>query len=279
VGSPRCDQVRAAIACRAAGLIVGSYLYDWLLREALRCCALQGGDPRIERVLLGLSWSVIEAGGTGLCFSPTEAPRTLPWSGTLVGRRAVELIEWVRHWHPCDAAVGAATINALINHESTALYESQLLTGNAPGHLRVFEHFHAKVKNWRVVVVGRYPGLERLWADVDYQCLERRLQPNEKNNELPDTAADFVLPRADWVFITASSIANKTLPHLLALTTNARVVLMGPSLPWSFDWAEFDVNYLAGVDVVDRGKLFEIASEGGGTRIFDEAVHYRLLAL
>jgi uncharacterized protein (DUF4213/DUF364 family) len=81
------------------------------------------------------------------------------------------------------------------------------------------------------------------------------------------------------VFITASSIANKTLPHLFELSKNAQVVLMGPSLPWLSGWRDFGVNYLAGVAVRDREKLFQIAAEGGGTRIFDEAVEYRLLAL
>jgi len=252
---------------------IGSYLYDGLQSEAQRC----GGDQKISRVLLGLNWSLAatEGGGIGLCFSPVDSPRTLPWPGTLVGRSAIELAEWARHWDPCEAVVGVATINALINANSPALRDAQLLEGIAPGHLRVFEYFQSQVKNSRVVVIGRYPGLDRLWRDVDYQCIERRPQAGD----LPDTAADYVLPRANWVFITASSIANKTLPHLLTLTKNARVVLMGPSLPWLYEWADYGVRYLAGVEVCDPEKLFEIAAEGGGTRIFDGAVKYRLLGL
>jgi uncharacterized protein (DUF4213/DUF364 family) len=252
---------------------MGSYLYDWLLREALRC----GADQKIMRVLLGLNWSLAEIanGGMGLCFSPVDAPRTLPWPGTLVGRNALDIANWIRHWDASEAVVGAVAINALVNADAPALRDAQLLEGIAPGHLRVFEYFKSQIKNSRVAVIGRYPGLDRLWSDIDYQCIERRPQAGD----LPDTAVDYVLPRADWIFITASSIANKTLPHLLALTKNANVVLMGPSLPWLYEWADYGVRYLAGVEVCEPQKLVEIAAEGGGTRIFEAAVRYRLLGI
>jgi hypothetical protein len=38
-------------------------------------------------------------------------------------------------------------------------------------------------------------------------------------------------------------------------------------------------HYLAGVSVQDAGELFSVAAEGGGTRIFDRAVHHCLLRL
>lgn len=255
-------------------------LYDWLIQRA----RAHASDTKFRRVLLCLNWSVAEttAGGVGLCFSPSDTPRTLNWPGTLTEKNISEFIEWTRHWNPAEATIGALAINALINADSPALRDSDLIYdnngiahGDAPGHLRVLEHFQLQVKNQRVAVIGRYPGLDTLWSDIDYQCIERRPQ----QDDLPDTAADYILPQCDWVFITASSIANKTLPHLLSLSQHAQVVLMGPSLPWLYEWADFGVNYLAGVEVCDREKLFAIAGEGGGTRIFDGAVEYRLLTL
>ena len=246
-------------------------IYDWLIAEAIKT----GAQTHARRVLLGLNWSVAEVRGAGLCFSPTAAPRTLSWPGTLTARPAAELVEWVRHENACEAAVGLATLNALINDNSTLGLQVQLLNGSAPGHLRVFEYFREQVRGARVAVIGHYPGLENLFSDVEYQCIERKPQPGD----LPESVAEHVLPYVDWVFITASSIANKTLPQLLELSKNAQVVLMGPSLPWLIGWRDFGVNYLAGVAVRNREKLFQIAAEGGGTRIFDEAVEYRLLAL
>jgi uncharacterized protein len=140
----------------------------------------------------------------------------------------------------------------------------------------VFAHFTSAVEGARVAVVGRYPGLELLWQNVSYQCLEKRELPGT----LPASEQANVLGSADWVFFTASSIVNHTLPDLFRCTrAGAKRVLLGPSLPWLFEWGEFGVNYLAGVEIEDRGALRNIVHEAGGTRIFDQAVRYRLLEL
>lgn len=246
-------------------------LYTLLQRRA-------GIAAPVRQVQLGLNWTAVEVQGIGLGFSPVDAPRTLPWSGTLRGRSAADLVGWLSSWEPAEAAVALATANAVINHDNSLLAAAILLKGDllqncAPGHLRVFEHFTSQVQQQRVVVIGRYPGLDALWSGVDFRCIERRPQ----GQDLPDTAAEYVLPEADWVFITASSIANKTLPRLLQLSRHAQVVLMGPSLPWLEEWRGFGVNYLAGINVCDADALWPVVAEGGGTRLFAGPVQYHLL--
>ena len=80
------------------------------------------------------------------------------------------------------------------------------------------------------------------------------------------------------MFITASSLANKTLPRLLDLAWGREVVLMGPSLPWVEQWRDFGVTHLAGVATCNNDVLWQVVAEGGGTRLFAEAVEYRLLS-
>jgi uncharacterized protein (DUF4213/DUF364 family) len=227
-------------------------------------------------MLLGLNWSVAEARTSGICFSPVDPPRTLAFPGTLAGRPTADLAPWVRSFDPCEATVGCAVINAVVNDEGNrCIARSEPIRGAGPSHLRVFEHFASRLDGADVVVVGRYPGLDALWEGRRYACIERRPTPGT----LPDAAAEYVLPRADWVFLTGSAIANKTLPRLLELGRRATVVLLGPSVPWLSEWADFGVDYLAGVVVRDPEKLMQIAAEGGGTRIFEDAVDYRLLSL
>lgn len=247
-------------------------LYDWLLAST----AAVDAEP-LRSVQLGLSWTLAEvADGLGFAFSPRQVPRTLPWAGTLAGRPAGELAAWLTSLNPAEAAVGLAVLNAQLAAVGPACRETATpLRGSAPGHLRVFEHFRPRLEGRRVAVIGHYPGLERLWADFPYQCLERQPQ----DGDLPDSAAEFVLPQADWVFVTASSLANKTLPRLLELSRHARVVLMGPSLPWLAGWREFGVDYLAGVRLRDAAAARQVVAEGGGTRLFADAVEYALLEL
>ena len=250
-------------------------LYQQLLERGRQC------EGVVRQIALGLSWSLasveMEDGAiaTGLCFSPTETPRNLPWPGTLKDRLSAELVPWLLRWNACEAVVGAAVINAVVNHASPLLDRAQPLHCRGAPHLAVFEHFKDQLVGKRVAIIGRYPGLDRYQDQFDFHCIERR--PGMK--DLPDTAANWVLPESDWVFITASSIANKTLPHLLTLSRNAQVVLMGPSMPWWPQWADFGVNYLAGVRVVNPDRLLQILLEGGGTNIFGESVTYQLLPL
>lgn len=230
----------------------------------------------IRRLLMGLNWSVAELDAVGLCYSPAAPPRTLSWPGTIAGRRARDVASWLRSDEPCEAAVGAAVINAVINGpENPCLGRAARLEGRAAPHLAVFEHFSSLVEGANVVVVGRYPGIEAIWRPSDYVCLERRRLPDT----LPESEAPRVLAAADWVFVTASSISNHTLPSLLQHAQRATVVLMGPSLPWLAEWVDFGVHYLAGVLVEQRDPLLRIAAEGGGTRIFEGPVGYRVLSL
>ncbi len=244
-------------------------LYDWLVASGQ-------SDLAVESVLLGLSWSSAQVEGRlGFAFSPRQVPRTLPWAGSLTGRSAGELVQWLHSWDSAEPVVGLAVLNALVNAGSNFMASATPLDGSAPGHLRVFEHFMPQLAGQRVAIIGRYPGLEKCWPDFRYQCIERVPQ----DGDLPDTACEFVLPEADWVFITASSIANKSLPRLLELSRQATVVLMGPSLPWLEGWKDFGVDHLCGVQVCDAAAARLVVAEGGGTRLFAGPVRYALQSL
>ncbi|WP_028240773.1 DUF364 domain-containing protein [Stutzerimonas azotifigens] len=244
-------------------------LYDWLLASAPH-------SGRVEHLCLGLNWTLAEVDGSqGFAFSPRQVPRTLDWSGTLAGQGNAALLPWLLSWNDAEAAVGLAVLNASVNTAAGCQCEALALRSEVPGHLQVFAHFRPRLAGQRVVVIGHYPGLERLWQDQPYQCLERHLQ----EGDLPDCAAEYLLPGADWVFVSASSIANKTLPRLLELSRQAQVVLMGPSLPWLDGWRRFGVDYLAGVRVLDPAGVRRVIAEGGGTRLFAGPVEYALMAL
>ncbi|WP_221047344.1 DUF364 domain-containing protein [Methylogaea oryzae] len=238
-----------------------------------------GATATATQLTLGRVWTLCEAGLVqGMSMSPDEITRTLPWPGTLAGRPLRELAAWVKEWDPQHAAVGMAACNAALGLRAS-LPHSELLEplANGDNNLRVFDHFLPQLAGRRVVVVGRYPGLDR-WSErhgVDLTVLERR--PGA--GDLPDPAAEWVLPDAEWVFLTASSIPNKTFPRLMSLSRHATVVLMGPTLPWLAEFHHFGVDYLAGIEVVDPSALRQVVAEGGGVRLFDQAVRYRVARL
>lgn len=234
-----------------------------------------GAPASAGAVVIGLVWTLCEADAAGLSMSPGIPTRTLPWAGSLKGKPLSELAAWVREFDPYRATVGMAAVNAGIQRLGM-LPEGEVLLPSvgANNNLVVFEHFLPLLRGKRVAVIGRYPGLDRFAEThaLELQVLER--QPG--SDDLPDSACEYVLPEADWVFITATSIPNKTFPRLAALARSATTVLMGPTTPWLPELHHFGIDYLAGVEVADAGLLRDTVSEGGGVRIFDAGVRYRI---
>jgi uncharacterized protein len=229
----------------------------------------------VREIIIGLTWTYCQADGIGLCMSPGQATRTLPWSGTLVDIAIANIAPWLKSWDSYQATVAMAAINAVINPSSPLLASSQPLYPQGSANLAVFEHFLPLIRGKRVITIGRYPGLSEYEQEVDMTILER--QPS--NQDLPDTACEYLLPEADWVFLTATSIVNKTFPRLVELSQNAQLVLMGPTVPWLSDLADMGINYLAGVAIAHPEGLRQTIAEGGGTRIFDTGVQYHILKL
>ncbi|POZ50457.1 DUF364 domain-containing protein [Methylovulum psychrotolerans] len=229
----------------------------------------------VDTLMIGLVWTVCQSqnGTSGLAMSPAITTRTLPWSGTLTGKPITDLAAWVTDWEPYKATVAMSAINSCIN--AKPLPESVLLEQQEQPNLAVFEHFLPQLQGQNVVVVGHYPGIERYQEQLHLTVLEK--QPVA--GDLPDAASEFILPKADWVFLTASSIPNKTFPRLAELSATAKTVLMGPTTPWLPQLHEFGIDYLAGVDIIDANALYHTAAQGGGVRIFHNAVRYRIADL
>ncbi|MGZ8928919.1 MAG: Rossmann-like domain-containing protein [Methylobacter sp.] len=231
-------------------------------------------DTQVTELNIGLVWTVCKAQHIGLAMSPGIPTRTLSWPGTLAGKTLSELAGGITDWEPYKATVAMAAINCSLNR-----YELPsgitLLPAADSANLAVFEHFLPRLQGKKVVVVGHYPGIERYAEQFNLSIIERQPMPGD----YPDPACEFLLPDADWVFLTASSITNKTFPRLAELAQHATTVLMGPTVPWLPELHEFGINYLAGIEVVDPVKLYQTAAEGGGVRIFDHAVRYRIVDL
>jgi uncharacterized protein (DUF4213/DUF364 family) len=202
-------------------------------------------DVPVEQLCLGLTWTWCRTAlGIGFAQSPGAASRVLDFPGSVAGRRASEVAAWLQSWNPFEATVGLAAANAVVNQSGNELMaQATLIDCAAPANLAVFEHFRPRLEHRKVVVVGRYPGLDSVLEGLDVTVLER--QPGER--DLPDPAAEYLLPQADWVFLTATSLINKTFPRLAELASGAVTVLMGPSTPWLADFADYGIDYLAGV--------------------------------
>ena len=221
----------------------------------------------VADVRIGLGYTAVRLhdGGCGLAFSFVgETPRhccsALKQAGSLAGRPATELLEWSRERDALSAAIGVATLNALLPPAA----------GGAAEDARELIRVSA---GDRVGVVGNIRPLVAVFeaAGAQVQVFERGVIPD---GCLPDWAAPEVLPECDVVVITGTSLVNRTLDRLLPLANRAReVAVVGPSTPLAPEvFAAHGVTLLSGVRVIDPDRVLRVVSEGGGTRHFGSAV-------
>ena len=227
-------------------------------------------DTQLQEIIIGLTWTLCLTEGAGLCMSPGIATRTLPFSGTLVNKSISELASWLLSWNPYQATVAMAAINSVINSSSTLPDNATVLSPEGSANLVVFEHFLPQIRNKKVCVIGRYPGLNKYSTQMEMNVIE--LNPGAE--DFPAPASEYLLPEAEWVFLTATSIVNKTFPRLVQLAKNSKLVLMGPTLPWLPELKHMGIDYLAGIQVTNLPTLRQTVAEGGGVKIFENGIKY-----
>jgi len=79
---------------------------------------------------------------------------------------------------------------------------------------------------------------------------------------LPAEASDKILPQADVVGITGTSLINHTAEKLLNLSRKSFTVMIGPTSPLSPVLFDYGVDIISGAKVVDAEKAILCLNEG-----------------
>lgn len=226
----------------------------------------------VERVLLGLNWTLCQAGATGIAETTGGGKWRRESPAPLVGRTLAELSLWLRKWDRQQAAIGLAAINAAINSEADMVYQEGALFRGSQALANALEWFVPRILGHKVALIGEAhpfaPHLDRL----DMTQLPSRdgaLHP----------AAEVMLGKAEWVFVNGQSVADKTLPRVLELAGDAQVVLYGPQVPWLDEWRGFGVDFLIGSQIDHSAALYNTIAEGGDIDTLPQAVSYRVCDL
>jgi uncharacterized protein (DUF4213/DUF364 family) len=74
----------------------------------------------------------------------------------------------------------------------------------------------------------------------------------------------------DVVIMTATTLINKTMPRLLELSRNARVVVAGPSTPLHPLMFDHGIDVLGGLIVENEPALWRAVVEGGREALFTQ---------
>ncbi len=100
-----------------------------------------------------------------------------------------------------------------------------------------------------VAVIGHFPFVDAMrQACANFWVLEKRPKPGD----VDASQADVILPQADLVAITGTTLLNGTLAGLLNLCRpDAFVVMLGPTTPYAASLFACGIDVLAGSAVTD----------------------------
>src|SRR6516225_8756223 len=271
----------------------GSILGDTIAAVRRILCS-ELDEIEIERVVVGLFFTGVKLsnGIAGASATPIKSipeavccpssTMAMPFPGKMRGRRAADVAAQGFSEHGIRRAVGIAALNALADycwqrrpHPGVELCEG----------VDAFDATEIRPGD-RVVVVGAFvPFLKELKRRGQAFLVLEQDPDTLKADGLPffrpaEQAAE-ILPHADVVLITGSTLVNNTLEHLLALTRpDARVTVVGPTvgmLPNAFLARGADV--LGCVRITEPDPFLDLLAEGGsGYHFFGRSAQKLVLA-
>lgn len=252
-----------------------------LVETTDRLAEVLGADAdrlRVARVVMGLFFTGVslDSGHTGACATPLRGLRdavccpssalAMPYPGKLRDRPARDLLRLLDEPDPLRRAVGIAAMNALaavawerMPHPGVTLRAGEDAYDAAA--IRPGEH---------VLVVGAFvPFLKALKrAGQAWTVLEQdpaTLKADELAHFRPASDAPAVVPGADVLLVTGTTLLNDTLADLLALARpDARVVVVGPTVGLMPDvLLAHGADVLGGIRVTDPEAFLDTLAEGG----------------
>lgn len=222
-------------------------------------------EGTVQTVLIGTHWTavVVETQGQRRCGLAASlsakddhhhgAGPAVPDAGQLHQRQARLLAELVYSASPPEVAVGMATINALL-----PLYEREWVDLNA--EFVIAERGQDK----HVALVGHFPFIPRLREQVGRLSV---LELDPRGDDIPAEAAPDIVPEADVVALTSTTLLNGTFDGLMRLCRpESLVLLLGPTTPMSPIFFEYGVDILSGSVVEDIESVLFTVGQGGNFR-------------
>ncbi len=220
-------------------------------------------DGIVEQVTVGLFWTaaVVQVAGQRRCglaatlsnaeFEHTRRPAV--WdAGRLDGCSTEKLLKGLFSESYTEVGIGLATLNALLPPVQN------------PVELAAEEYIARHGAMSRVALIGHFPFVERLRGQVRHLWV---LELNPHEGDLPAAMAPEVVPQADILAITATTLINGTFNGLLRLRRpDAKVLLLGPSTPLSPLLFAQGVNVLSGAVVEDVDRIVRWVRQGATFR-------------
>ena len=231
-------------------------------------------DAPVREVLMGAFWTAVvldtDPPRCGLASTLRggmhDGGMPIREAGRLLEHSGRTLAEWLRSTRIMEASIGMAAFNALLEVDEASCVE-----------VNAEEVILERGTGRRVAIVGHFPFTDRVrQAAADCWVIELNPRPGD----LPAERAVDVLPQADVVALTGTSLLNHTFDELIALCrSDAFVVLLGASAPLTPVLSEFGVSAVSGTRVTEPERVLRSVAQGATFRQIKRAGGLRLLTM
>jgi uncharacterized protein (DUF4213/DUF364 family) len=230
-------------------------VHDLILEAAAR-----NADAELVGLRVGHYWSTVEttvgAGMASMLRSENHLHGSLPipGAGALHRESPVEISRRLRSKSAPEAALGLAAANAMVGPPDGRLTEhnaERILATRGPDK--------------RVAMIGRFPFSDRLEPSCGELWVFER-GGGRRDTDLGADMMDELLPQADVVAVTSTTLVNRTLPDILGLVRpDAFVMLLGPSTPLTDRLFDLGIDVLCGTLIVDPEEVRHAVEQGAVT--------------
>ncbi|MGC9357516.1 MAG: Rossmann-like domain-containing protein [Anaerolineae bacterium] len=170
-------------------------------------------------------------------------------AGGLLDYMVPDLAALVRSDEVLEASIGVATINALLDIEV-----ENCVNVNAADVIA------ERGADKKVAIVGHFPFIPHI-RSVAAETWVLELEPRE--GDVPAVKAPELIPQADVVALTGTSLLNHTFDGLIKLCRpDAYVLVLGGTTPLSPLFFDYGVDAVAGTRIVDADATLRCAGQG-----------------
>ncbi|MDK2808538.1 MAG: uncharacterized protein PWP24_1274 [Clostridiales bacterium] len=231
----------------------------WELYDALIAGIAE--DALLDELICGAGFTFARSGeGAGVASSALSFTSRLPiYTKDRLGAPLREVAACVKSWNLLEASIGAAAINAYYNNPVLARKNGAAYHEGGRMEDRIHDPFimtQNEVRGKKVTMIGRFPYIDQLFEPV---CDLSALEWQPEDGDFPMVACEELLPQSDYVYISASSFVDKTLPRFLELSKSAKkVFLVGPGTPLAPSLLLCGIYDLSGFLITDNKKASHI---------------------
>jgi len=187
-------------------------------------------------------------------IQPSEGPQ-VESAGHLLPTGAKALAQLSLSSRILESAIGMAAINSV-----APIDESLCVDMNAEEEIRNLG------KGKIIAIIGHFPFVKRLREEAQ-ELWVFELPGRGRPGDIIGKEIDTLLPQADVVAISSTTLINHSLGKILSLTAPAAIkILLGPSTPLTPVLFDHGFDILSGSIVVDRNQALESISQGANFR-------------